>query len=159
MSKEKSIQRLKKFIEKFLQKADFSDCKVETIVKKEAVIVNIFSEKSANLLIGQNGENLRAIQYLIRLLVHKNLEEEKDLPFLVDINGYRQQKDRAIFDLAEEVALQAKQEGKPIFLRTMNAYERRLIHLHLAERADVKTESVGEGEERKVVVRPVSFIE
>ncbi|NCU42568.1 MAG: hypothetical protein EOM19_07725 [Candidatus Moranbacteria bacterium] len=99
------------------------------------------------------------MQYLIRLLVHKNLEEESKLPFLVDINGYRQQKDYALFNLAEETALRAKQEGKPIFLRIMNAYERRLIHLHLAERTDVKTESVGEGEERKVVVRPISFVE
>lgn len=159
MSKEKSIQRLQKFVEKFLQKADFSDCSVEAVVKKDEIIINIFSEKSANLLIGQNGENLRAIQYLIRLLVHKNLEEESTLPFLVDINGYRQQKDRALFDLAEETALQAKQDGKPIILRIMNAYERRLIHLHLAERTDIKTESIGEGEERKVVVRPISFIE
>ncbi|NCU41577.1 MAG: KH domain-containing protein [Candidatus Moranbacteria bacterium] len=159
MSKEKSIQRLQKFVEKFLQKADFSDCRVETVVKKDEIVINIFSEKSANLLIGQNGENLRAIQYLIRLLVHKNLEEESTLPFLVDINGYRQQKDRALFDLAEEAALQAKQDSKPIILRIMNAYERRLVHLHLSERTDIKTESIGEGEERKVVVRPVSFIE
>jgi spoIIIJ-associated protein len=159
MSKEKSIQRLQKFVEKFLQKASFSDCSVDTVVKKDIIIINISSEKFANILIGQNGENLRAIQYLIRLLIHKNLEEEGKLPFLVDINGYRQQKDHALFTLAEETALQAKQEGKPIFLRTMNAYERRLIHLHLAERVDVKTESVGEGEERKVVVRPISFVE
>ena len=155
-----SIERVRKFIEKVLEKADLADCVVD-VSRPEAgtegmTVFNITSANSANVLIGQNGENLRAWQYIIRLLARKHLEEDVQMPFLIDINGYRQQKDRLVFDLVDRAAEEAKKERKPVFLRPMSAYERRLAHLRLAGNEEVATESVGEGDDRKVVIRPKS---
>jgi spoIIIJ-associated protein len=154
MENQQIKERLKKFIEKVLEKANFSDCEV-CVVEEEStpVIFDIRSESSANRLIGQNGENLRALQYIVRLLVRKHFEEDFKMPFIIDINGYRKQKDEAIFALVDNATKQVIQEKKAITLRPMTPYERRLVHVRLAENDQVITESIGEREERKVVIK------
>ena len=77
-------------------------------------------------------------------------------PIVVDINNYRRERERLILELARASARQASATKSPVQLPAMNAYERRLIHSELSIRPDVKTESVGEGKERRVVI---TFIE
>ncbi|QQS61789.1 MAG: hypothetical protein IPN70_02630 [Candidatus Moraniibacteriota bacterium] len=158
MEQNEAIERIQKFLEKILEKADLKDCSVEVSTSSsldDVVIFNIQSSGPANILIGQSGENLRSLQYIIRLLVRKHLFHEDQFPFLIDINGYRQQKDKLIFDVIDQAAQEAKTENKAVSLRPMSAYERRLVHLRLSQNEDVVTESVGEGEKRKVIIRPV----
>lgn len=73
----------------------------------------------------------------------------------VDINNYRKEREGLIIDLANASARKALLNKEEIKLPPMNAYERRLVHVELSVRPDVKTESVGEGRERCVVVRPL----
>jgi len=108
-------------------------------------------------LIGQYGVTLAALQHILRLLVRRRTEEK--LKFLLDINRYLQAKTDSIADTAVEAAVQAINEKKPVVLRPMSAYERRLVHIALAGNENVKTESVGTGEDRKVVIRPVGEME
>jgi spoIIIJ-associated protein len=76
----------------------------------------------------------------------------------IDINGYKADKDRAVKNIAKDAANQAAQEKKPIILRPMNAYERRIVHMTVADDDRVETESVGEGEDRKVIIKPQSIM-
>ncbi len=76
-------------------------------------------------------------------------------PILVDVNNYRRERENLIVELAKAAARKAIASQEDVSLPTMNAYERRLIHTELATRPDVKTESVGEGRNRYVVVRLV----
>jgi len=156
MEKKQSVERIRKFVEKFFKKADVDvdSVSVKSSEQEEMVTIDVQSEKSAQILIGQNGENLRAFQYIIRLLIRKNLQEDAHFPFLVDINGYRKQKDQSLFELIDQTVKEVKQEKKIAFLPPMNAYDRRLVHLHLVSEEGVMTESVGEGEDRKVVIKP-----
>ena len=62
-------------------------------------------------------------------------------------------------ELAQSLARQAITEKRPVVLRPMSAYERRVVHVTLAENSQIKTESIGEGEDRKVVIKPVGDIE
>lgn len=152
------IERLKKFIEKVLEKADFSDCKVRIIEEEGCpVIFDIHSDSSVNILIGQNGENLRALQYIIRLLVRKHFEKDLKIHFIIDINGYRKQKDEAIFALVDDAVGRVMRDNTSEILRPMTPYERRLVHMHLAENDQVATESMGEKEERKVIIKPLNI--
>lgn len=73
----------------------------------------------------------------------------------VDVNNYRKERERLIIELAKAAARKALITKQEIKLPAMNAYERRLIHVELATRPDVTTESVGAGMERGVVVRPI----
>jgi spoIIIJ-associated protein len=73
----------------------------------------------------------------------------------VDINNYRKERERLILEIAKAAAKKAVLTKGPISLPAMNAYERRLVHAELSTRPDVKTESVGEGSSRYVVIRPI----
>lgn len=117
------------------------------------VICNISSDSDANFLIGQNGENLQAIQHLIRLLVRKKTDDM--VKFLIDVNSYRKDQESSILSLAKEAAEEAINNKKTVVLKPMSAYNRRLVHMFLANNKDVVTESSGDESERRVIVKPV----
>ncbi len=73
----------------------------------------------------------------------------------IDVNNYRKERETLIVEIARGAARKAAATKGDVVLPAMNAYERRLIHAELASRPDVKTESIGEGKERYVVVKPI----
>jgi predicted RNA-binding protein Jag len=89
--------------------------------------------------------------YLIKLLAKKHAAEL----YFVDINNYRKDRENLIAELAKAAAKKASLRNEEIKLPAMNAYERRLIHVELAVHPSVRTESIGEGRERCVVVKPI----
>jgi len=93
-----------------------------------------------------------SLDYLLKLMAVKNGESEI---FFVDINNYRRERENLLLELARAAARKAAATKEEISLPAMNAYERRLIHLELSSHPDVKTESIGEGRERYIVVKPV----
>lgn len=122
----------------------------------EVFICDIKSNES-HFLIGQYGVNLQSLQHIARLLVRRKTEEKAN--FIIDVNSYRQEKNSALEKLAKEMAEQAVREKRAVVMRSMPAYERRIVHLELSKNDQIKTESVGEGEDRKVVIRPVDNLE
>jgi len=122
--------------------------------ESEMLVCNIKTEDS-NFLIGQYGVNLQSLQHLARLLVRKKLGEAEKIRFIIDVNSYRQEKNSSIEKMAKEMAEEAVREGKEIVLRPMSSYERRIVHMELSKNSKIKTESIGEGENRKVVIKPI----
>ncbi len=102
------------------------------------------------ILIGRRGQTLAALQYVVRLIVTHQAKAR--VPVVIDVEGYKQRRHGALQALAWRMAEQVKERKKPFTLEPMLAYERRIIHLALADDPDVTTESVGEGETRKVVI-------
>lgn len=88
---------------------------------------------------------------LIRLIAQKNNLE----PVFIDVNNYRKKRKDLIVELSKAAARKTLAEKKEISLPPMNAYERRIVHLELSSRPDIKTESVGEGRERYIVIKPI----
>lgn len=115
-------------------------------------ICSVQVPEDSNLLIGQRGVNLNALQHLTRLLAKKALQE--NIHFAVDVNSYWEQKSQLLIREAREAAEQALRDRIPVLLRPMAGHERKIIHMELAENAQVITESIGEGESRKVAVKP-----
>ncbi len=104
------------------------------------------------ILIGRRGQTLASLQYILRLIVgHKT---DTWVPIVVDAEGYKQRRVDALKSLAERMADNVKARGTPFTLEPMPAYERRIIHMALANDSAVFTESIGEGEDRKIVIRP-----
>lgn len=104
------------------------------------------------ILIGRRGQTLAALQYILRLVVgHKT---QTWIPIIVDAEGYKERRYEALKSLAIRMADHVKTRGAPFTLEPMPAYERRIVHLALADNPAVYTESIGEGESRKVVIRP-----
>ena len=104
------------------------------------------------VLIGRRGETLNALQYLLNVLVSK--QNEGDLVFSVDIEGYRSRRERTLVDMAHEIAAEVRATGDVITLEPMPAAERRIIHLTLESEDGITTESVGRGNDRQVEVMP-----
>lgn len=158
--KPENVEMLKNIIKETLEKMTFSDFTMgfreEDGPDGENIIFNISSRES-DLLIGQYGINLRALQHILRAMARKKTEEK--LKFSVDVNDYNKSKIGTLEDLARNMARRAINDKRPAVLRPMTAYERRIVHLALAENDQVQTESIGEGEERKVVIKPVGNIE
>ena len=104
------------------------------------------------ILIGRRGETLAALQYVLRLIVAHH--QKARVPLTIDIEGYRQRRYRSLRELALRLAQKAISTGQSMTLEPMPADERRMVHLALSVNPDVVTQSIGEGEMRKVVIMP-----
>ena len=102
------------------------------------------------ILIGRRGQTLSCLQYIVRLIVGH--QTEAWVPIIVDVEGYKQRRYEGLQALALRMAEQVAANGVPFTLEPMPAYERRIVHLTLAEHPHVETQSIGEGESRKVVI-------
>lgn len=118
----------------------------------EGVISLDVSGDDLGILIGRRGQTLSALQYVVRLILAHQTQAR--VPVVIDVEGYKQRRYEALQALAHRMAEQVKSRGRPFTLEPMLAYERRIIHLTLADDPNVTTESVGEGETRKVVIMP-----
>ena len=104
------------------------------------------------ILIGRRGQTLSCLQYIVRLIVGH--QTKVWLPIIIDVEGYKRRRYDALQALAWRMAEMVKTRGEPIALEPMSAFDRRIIHLALADHPDVTTQSTGEGEARKVVILP-----
>ena len=104
------------------------------------------------ILIGRRGQTLAALQYIVRLIINHKMEFWT--PVVIDVEGYKLRRSEALQALAVRMAEQVRIKRVPFTLEPMPAYERRIIHLALADHPDVTTESIGDGDARKVVILP-----
>ena len=147
----KDHTRVKKHSKELLSKLGFE---VEPIItqQEEIVFINLQID-NPGLLIGRGGEGLDALQHILRLLVLRD-EEITYANIVVDISGYRDKKIENVKKLARDKAYSVLSTGIEEILPEMSSYERRIVHMVVTNIADVETESVGEGRERKVVIKP-----
>lgn len=115
----------------------------------ETITLNISGE-DLGVLIGRRGETLSALQYLVNLIVSRSLKSKVGV--VVDVEGYRQRRYESLRLLARRLAEQVKSTGRAVTLEPMPANERRIIHLELKDNPDVTTQSMGQGEERKIAI-------
>jgi spoIIIJ-associated protein len=107
--------------------------------------------KDLSILIGRRAETLSALQYVTRLIVGKELK--RPVAVVIDVEGYRARRERQLRQLARRMAQQTIERGRTMSLEPMPANERRIIHIELRNHPEVYTESVGEGDRRKVTLR------
>jgi spoIIIJ-associated protein len=104
------------------------------------------------ILIGRRGETLHALQYLLRLMASHRLKHWTNL--VVDVENYRVRRRQALESLANRVAEEVARSGRSQALEPMPPDERRVVHVTLRHHPKVATQSVGEGERRKVTIVP-----
>src|SRR5215217_6165177 len=104
------------------------------------------------LFIGQKGETIDALQYLVNVAAFKERDFFKRI--VLDAEGYRQRRVEAIQGMAHRTARKALRERRTVEMPPMNSSERRVVHLYLSENPNVTTESEGTGDGRRVMVSP-----
>ncbi|HNT35612.1 MAG TPA: RNA-binding cell elongation regulator Jag/EloR, partial [bacterium] len=107
-----------------------------------------------DLLTGQQGRPLDALQYLVSRVVNTGRKDEEWTRINIDLEGYRDKRTDALEGLARKLARQAVEQGREIITDPMPAHDRRVIHLTLKPEKDVETFSRGQGEMRRVVISP-----
>ena len=103
------------------------------------------------ILIGRRGQTLYSLQYLVYLMVGHRLKAH--VPITIDVAGYRERREEALKNLAWRIAERVMVTGQPVPLEPMPASERRIIHLALRDYPGVTTQSIGEGDDRKVTIQ------
>jgi len=110
------------------------------------------SGEDLGILIGRRGATLAALQYLLNLVVGKQVGHR--VSYGIDVDGYRRRREEALVTLARRMADRVRGTGRSVTLEPMPPNERRIVHITLAEDPEVMTVSIGEGEARKVAITP-----
>ncbi len=140
--------------ERVLRKiADFitENTTISVEFQRERIVFKVEGGNSG-LLIGKRGQTLEAIQYLVEKIVNKRNGQR--VRVLVDVEGYLETRRNNLIKMASRMAEKAAKNNKPVTIGQMNAYDRRIVHLHLKDNQGVRTQSVGEGYYRKLVIFP-----
>ena len=149
MNKE-NLEKIQKIVKEFFQKMTI-DGEIKISPKDETLTINLKIE-DPQILIGEKGQTLFEIQHLLKAILRREILENFYID--LDINDYKKKKIEYLKELARSVADEVSLTKKERVLSPMPAYERRIIHLEIAERKDVTTESIGQEPERKVVIKP-----
>ena len=144
------IKYIKEYIQKLLKNLGFT-ANIEIKNKDEIPTYTIYSDNDA-LLIGRNGKNLKALTIVTSQ--HILSELGKNFEFIIDINSYKEKREKSLEYLAKKVAREVANTKIEAKLDSMNSYERRIIHNTLTNNKKVYTESEGEEPNRYVVIKP-----
>lgn len=153
MFNQNNLKKIKKTTEEFFQKMNF-EVEVEIKQPQDSTIMIDLKAEEPKILIGERGQTLSEIQYILKLILRKEIIVEEPFYLNLDINNYKEKKNEYLKELARIMADEAVLSKKEKKLAPMSAYERRIIHLELASRQDVTTESIDQDSERKIVIKP-----
>jgi len=145
-------EKIKKIIKEFFDKMTWEESPEDIEIKDNVVSFEIETE-TPEILIGKEGKVLNNTQYLLSRILNKQIGEKIFVDF--DVNQYKKKKTNYLKEMAKNAADEVSLTGKEKILPAMTPFERRIIHLALSERKDIKTESEGEEPERRIIIKPV----
>lgn len=151
MLRPNDLEKIKDEVKEFFKKVTF-EVEIEFLPQRDLTLPINLKLENPQILIGERGQTLLEIQYLLKAILKRKIK--KDFYIDLDISGYKKKKIEYLKELARSVADEVTLTKKEKILSPMPAYERRIIHLELAGRQDVTTESIGREPERRVVIRP-----
>jgi len=158
---------------KFMDKKEIQNL-IKELIEKVSVTVNDISiveeptityfgveVKEPNLFLAREGEGLYALNHVVRRMVENKIPEREnaeELQIMIDINGFQKKRIESLRAVAHMMAERARYFKSSVEVDPMPAFERRVIHEFLSEAQDLKTESVGTGPSRRVVIRYIGSI-
>ena len=153
MPNNQNFKKIEEIVKNFFEKME-EEIEIEKTDFKENVLSLALKSENPQILIGEKGKTLFSLQHILKKLL---MEEIKEAFYLdLDIDGYKEKKIDYLKGLARNLADEAVLTKKEKELFPMTPFERRIIHLEIAERDDVESFSIGQEPERKVVIKPKS---
>lgn len=147
------IDQVRRLTEELLGKLEVSGTVSVTTDESGAYRVHIETEETG-LLIGYHGKTLESFQIILSIIVSKKLGSW--VKVYVNVGDYREKREEALMHMAQRAAERALSLGRPVEIIHLSPAERRIIHLTLAGDERIATESVGEGDDRVLLVKPKS---
>ncbi len=121
----------------------------ETQIRNNQLYIKIYSDKN-NVLIGKNGQNLQALQTIIRQLINKNLKNSINV--ILDVENYREKQLKHLEILAKKIAKEVQQTHQDVVMDNMNSYERRIVHNAIAKFKNISSVSEGIEPNRHIII-------
>jgi spoIIIJ-associated protein len=147
---EEEVELTKKLMAGLLERIGVK-AEVEVVFKEGDLHLEIKGNQEG-ILIGRHGRTLDSFQFLINRMVNKRLETP--VRIVLDVNDYRKRKTENLKRMAIRVGEKVKSKGHPLTIGPFDAHDRRLIHIALKEDPSVRTESLGEGELKRITIIP-----
>ncbi|MDX9785680.1 MAG: RNA-binding cell elongation regulator Jag/EloR [Desulfobacterales bacterium] len=149
-SSEEAIEAGKAALQKILDMIT-TEASIEVEESDERVLFNVIGGKSA-VVIGKRGQTLEAIQYIIEKIINRS--SEKRIRLQIDVQGYLKNRKANLEEMAARLAEKAVRVGKPVTVGEMNVHDRKIVHMALKDHKDVRTQSMGSGFYRKLMIFP-----
>lgn len=111
----------------------------------------------AGRLIGYRGESLESLQLLVNQIISRKLGQSEESGFkrvILDVSNWRKQKEEDLAERSKGWAEQVKESGEPMELEPMSPWQRRVVHTIIGDIEGVESESIGEGRDRHLVIKP-----
>lgn len=145
------VEKMRVLVQEFFQKTTFV-VDIDIPVSNDDTLFIMVKTEEPKMLIGQSGQTLAEIQYLLKAILRRHISN----PFYInfDINNYKEKKTTCLKETARSLADEVVLTKKEKMLDPMPAYERRIVHLELTEREGILVQSVGEDPERRIVIKP-----
>ena len=137
------------YLKDVIEKMGVQDVKFSAVQKGEATIIRLDGEKMG-ALIGRRGETMESLSYLASLVA--NRLEGDYIKLGLDVAGYRDKRESDLTALAQRIGAKVRRTGRSFAMEPMNPYERRIIHSAISKMEGVRSESKGEGRDRRVVI-------
>ena len=137
------------YLKEVITRMGVSDVTFSAVQKGEATIIRLDGEK-LGALIGRRGETMESLSYLASLVANR-LEGEY-IKLGLDVAGYRDKRESDLTALAQRIGAKVRKTGRSFAMEPMNPYERRIIHSAIGKMEGVRSESKGEGRDRRVVI-------
>ena len=147
---EDALEAGKKVLQRIID-AITTDTSIDIDQNSRRVLFNI-EGGNAGILIGKRGQTLEAMQYLVEKVVNKH--NDKRVRVQIDVEGYLATRKNTLENLATRLSKKVRRTGRPVRVGQMNAHDRRIVHLALKDNKDVRTQSLGEGFYRKLMIFP-----
>lgn len=150
-TKKQTIEEtIKELTDKLLSYMQISGS-TEVVAGQDHYDVNITTQESG-LLIGRYGETLNSLQLLLGVMLFKKRGEW--IRVIVDVGDYRKSRQQSLSEMAQRIAGEVETTGQPVTIPNLTPYERRTIHMLLSQHKSVMTESIGEGRDRRLTIKP-----
>ena len=143
------VQAAVDYLKDVIEKMGVQDVSFSAVQKGEATIIRLNGEKMG-ALIGRRGETMESLSYLASLVA--NRLEGDYIKLGLDVAGYRDKRESDLTALAQRIGTKVRRTGRSFAMEPMNPYERRIIHSAIGKMEGVRSESKGEGRDRRVVI-------
>ena len=148
------IKMTKEFAQGILAKMNITSGDVEVTQDSGIYNVTINNSKDAGFIIGKEAKLLDSFQHLLNQMINK--AEKKKIQVIVDVDGYRNRRKKALLEKVDSIAKRVKETGKSYTFEPLQASNRKVIHQHIEKDSALRTRTIGDGSRKRVVILPTN---
>lgn len=149
------VDQTKQIVKSLMDSLGIQDAEISVTRRENTLFIEVKTNDEYSL-IGRENERFEAFSHILKRMIAKNHGEETRV--VIDVNGERARNEERIKNKALMMAERAKSFKIDVELEPMTSYERMIVHSHLEGMANIRTESVGEGRDRRLIIRFVETI-